>query len=36
MPPRKPEYDDASKTADRRRGSARGDGGGASAAGARA
>ena len=36
MPPRKPEYDDASEYANRRRGSARGDGGGASAPGARA
>lgn len=35
MPPRKPEYDDASKTANRRRGSARGSGS-PSAAGARA
>ena len=35
MPPRKPEYDNASKYADRRRGGARGSGG-ASASGARA
>ena len=36
MPPRKTEYDDASKTADRRRGGARGNGGNPPAAGMRA